>query len=206
MNSGVDTNNAPLLPKQALAELLRGNQRFLSGQCTLHLNSTERRKKTLSRQTPLAAILACSDSRVPPEVILDQGIGSIFVVRTAGNVLDNVVLGSIEYAVEHLRVPLVMVLGHQRCGAVSAAVQGGEAKGRTAQIVKEIELAIEQTRGLVGDPIANAVDANILAVVAKLRSCKPILEESVGKGIIKVVGARYDLDTGNVVTLGMYRA
>jgi carbonic anhydrase len=177
MNSVARANDAAFSSKQALVELLRGNERFLSDQCTHHLNNVGRRKRTVSGQSPLAAILTCSDSRVAPEIILDQGIGSIFVVRTAGNVLDNVALGSIEYAVEHLHVPLVMVLGHQRCGAVSAAVQGGQVSGRIAQIFKEIEPAIERTRGLVGDPITNAVDANILAVVSKLRSCKSILAE-----------------------------
>ena len=185
----------------ALDELLRGNKRFLSNKCTSYLENEERRKATLTKQIPFAAILCCSDSQVAPEIIFDQSVGSIFVVRTAGNVLDDVALGSIEYAAQDLQIFLVMVLGHQRCGAVTATVQGKQVTGRIKRIVEKIEPAARKSKGMTGDPVANAVDANIRSVVCELRSCEPILAPMIKHGSIGIVGARYDLDTGKVVTI-----
>ena len=115
---------------EAMQKLLEGNARFVSGNVS-HQDQyvLERRSELISSQHPFAIVVGCSDSRVPPEAVFDQGLGDIFVVRTAGQVLDNASLGSIEYAVEHLGVPLVVVLGHDSCGAVTAAVKGGEAPG-----------------------------------------------------------------------------
>ena len=187
--------------RKSLEKLLDGNRRFLLGQ-RYHQNMDEElRKRTLNAQAPIAAILGCSDSRVAPEIIFDQGIGDIFVVRTAGNVLDIVGIGSMEYAVEHLHVPLIVVLGHQRCGAVSAALQGIESLGHVNSVIEKIAPAIEKSRNLVGDIVTNVVDTNVLHVVDQLRSCKPIPSEMVKKEIVEVVGARYDLDTGRVVIL-----
>ena len=187
--------------RKSLEKLLDGNRRFLLGQ-RYHQNMDEElRKRTLNAQAPIAAILGCSDSRVAPEIVFDQGIGDIFVVRTAGNVLDIVGIGSMEYAVEHLHVPLIVVLGHQRCGAVSAALQGIESLGHVNSVIEKIAPAIEKSRNLVGDIVTNVVDTNVLHVVDQLRSCKPILSEMVKKGNVEVVGARYDLDTGRVVIL-----
>ena len=187
--------------RKSLEKLLDGNRRFLLGQ-RYHQNMDEElRKRTLNAQAPIAAILGCSDSRVAPEIVFDQCIGDIFVVRTAGNVLDIVGIGSMEYAVEHLHVPLIVVLGHQRCGAVSAALQGIESLGHVNSVIEKIAPAIEKSRNLVGDIVTNVVDTNVLHVVDQLRSCKPILSEMVKKGNVEVVGARYDLDTGRVVIL-----
>ncbi len=187
--------------RKSLEKLLDGNRRFLLGQ-RYHQNMDEElRKRTLNAQAPIAAILGCSDSRVAPEIVFDQGIGDIFVVRTAGNVLVIVGIGSMEYAVEHLHVPLIVVLGHQRCGAVSAALQGIESLGHVNSVIEKIAPAIEKSRNLVGDIVTNVVDTNVLHVVDQLRSCKPILSEMVKKEIVEVVGARYDLDTGRVVIL-----
>jgi carbonic anhydrase len=142
---------------------------------------------------------------VPPELIFDQGVGDIFVVRTAGNVLDDIALGSVEYAVEHLHLPLLLVLGHQKCGTVSAAVKGGELPAETrrylAGIVRELEPAVAQARTRQGDLLANAIDANILLTVERLRQCGPILAEAVQAGQLQVTGARYQLDSGKVVLL-----
>ena len=102
----------------------------------------ERRKELVEGQHPFAIILCCSDSRVPPEVIFDQGLGDLFIVRTAGNVFDNIALGSIEYAVEHLEVPLLVVLGHGQCGAVTATVEGGHAPGHISNVVEAIQPAV----------------------------------------------------------------
>jgi carbonic anhydrase len=123
---------------QALQKLTEGNARFISCNVTHPGQSKERLQELVSGQHPFAVVVGCSDSRVPPEIIFDQGLGDIFVVRTAGKVLDNAVLGSIEYAVEHLSVPLVVVLGHDSCGAVKAAVEGGTVPDHLDRLVKFI--------------------------------------------------------------------
>ena len=186
--------------KEALGILLQGNQRFVSGQNAYPNQSLERRTQLLEGQHPFAIVLTCSDSRVPPEVIFDQGLGDIFVVRTAGNVLDEIALGSIEYAVEHLKVPLILVMGHQKCGAVSATAAGGEAPGHIASVVEKIMPAVEQARSLPGDLVTNAIDLNIKLITSELRSSEPILLEFVKSSQLEVVGSRYDLDSG-LVTL-----
>ena len=185
-------------PEQAWNLLLEGNQRYVAGQPAHVHQSIERRTEVVAGQHPGAIVLTCSDSRVPPEILFDQGIGDIFVVRTAGNVADDVALGSIEYAVEHLGVQLVVVLGHQKCGAVAATVQGGEVPGHLPSIVNAIKPAVDQTRGQGGDPVDNAVRANVRLIVAQLRACQPILAEQVHTGHLKVVGAYYSLETGAV--------
>lgn len=183
---------------QAWSLLLEGNQRFVAGQPIHWHQSLERRKEVVAGQHPFAIVLTCSDSRVPPEILFDQGIGDIFVVRTAGNVADDVALGSIEYAAEHLGVQLVVVLGHQKCGAVAATVQGGAAPGHLPSIVRAIQPAVEQTRGQGGDHVDNAVRANVGLIVAQLRTCQPILAELAHAGHLQVVGAYYSLETGAV--------
>ena len=186
---------------QGLMFLLQGNQRFVSGQVQHPRRDAFRRADTLGGQTPFAVVLTCSDSRVAPEVIFDQGVGDIFVVRTAGNIAGEIALGSIEYAVEHLNAPLVLVLGHQKCGAVSATVDGGEAPGHIKSVVEHIAPAVERARGLQGDLLANAIDTNILETVHQLRTSAPILAEFVNARRLEVFGARYNLDTGSVTFL-----
>jgi carbonic anhydrase len=128
-------------------------------------------------QHPFAVILTCSDSRVPPEVIFDQGIGDLFVIRNAGNIVDDVVIGSIEYAVEHLHTPLVIVLGHQQCGAVTAALKGGKATGHIASVIEKILPAVADARKQPGDSLLNAIDANVARMVNELRASHPVLAE-----------------------------
>jgi len=142
--------------------------------------------------------VACSDSRVPPEIVFDQGLGDIFVIRTAGEVMDNITLGSIEYAVDHLNVPLVLVLGHDGCGAVEAAVSGGEAHGHIVDLVEAIKPAVETAKGMKGDLLNNSIDVNIQNVVAKLKSSGPILSLAVKQDKLMILGARYRLDSGMV--------
>jgi carbonic anhydrase len=149
-------------------------------------------------QKPFVIVVGCSDSRVGPEVVFDQGLGDLFVVRTAGNVVDDVALGSIEYAAEHFGVPVIFVLGHTRCGAVAAAVAGGEAPGHVGSIVEKIKPAVEVTKGKEGDAVDNAVRANVRNVVSQLRGSGPILSGLVKSGKLRVVGGCYDLDTGKV--------
>jgi carbonic anhydrase len=184
---------------QAMKNLLEGNDRFVSGN-VVHPDQSiaERRAELVSAQHPFAVVVTCSDSRIPPEIVFDQGLGDIFVVRTAGEVMDNVTLGTIEYAVDHLNVPLVLVLGHDGCGAVEAAVSGGEAPGHIADLVKAIKPAVETAKGMKGDLLNNSIDVNTQNIVEELKSSQPILNPAVEAGRLKIVGARYHLDSGAV--------
>ena len=188
-------------PQEALRALIAGNRRYAEGHSTYPHQDPARRVETSTGQKPFAAFLTCCDSRVPPEIIFDQGIGDIFIIRTAGNVAGNVGLGSLEYAVEHLNVTLLVILGHQKCGAVSATVQGGAAAGHIAKIVAEINPALMQAKKQGGDLLMATIDANIRLGVNRLQKTTPILSEYVDQGKIEVVGARYDLDTGLVTWL-----
>jgi carbonic anhydrase len=192
---------APLSPDQALDKLIQGNRRSLFSKMSHPSTTTERRREVAEAQNPYAVILGCADSRVPPEIVFDETLGDLFVIRVAGNVVDDAILASIEYAVEHLKVPLVLVLGHERCGAVQAAVDGGEAPGHIGALIKCIRPAVESTQGLPGDAVDNAVRANVTQVVQQLRGAAPILSEAVHQGKLRIVGARYDLDTGVVEIL-----
>jgi len=183
---------------EALKRLVEGNKRYVFGKL-MHPNQTRvRRGEVEGGQHPFAIVLGCSDSRVPPEVVFDQGLGDLFVVRVAGNIVDDIVLGSIEYAAEHLHAPLVMVLGHSNCGAVGATVKGGELTGHLPGIVDAIRPAVEKTKGQPGDAVSNAAKANVQMVVDQLRSCKPVLSQLAKSGDLKAVAAFYDFSTGKV--------
>ena len=189
-------------PDEALKRLMEGNKRFVAGR-PRHPNQGPRRRSEVAQgQHPFAVILGCADSRVPPEVVFDQGLGDLFVIRVAGNIVDDAVLGSIEYAVEHLGARLIMVLGHAKCGAVAAALEvagkGGSIPGHIASLLKPILPAVEAVKGQAGDPLDNAVRANVERVVGQLRSSEPVLAEMVRGDKVKMVGARYDLKTGEV--------
>ena len=188
-------SNGTTNPRQ---KLLDGNQRYVEAK-TFHPDQTHARMTELARgQYPFAVILSCSDSRVPPEIIFDEGLGDLFVIRVAGNIVDDAVLGSIEYAVEHLHVKYVMVLGHERCGAVDATVKAGHADGHIESLVKAITPAVDQVRSNPGDLVDNAVRANVIMAVKQLRSASPILSELCKKNALTIEGARYDLDDGSV--------
>jgi len=181
-----------------LAELKAGNDHH-STEHYVHPHLTpDRRKELASGQHPHAAVLACADSRVPPEIVFDQGLGDLFVIRVAGNIPAEGEMASLEYAAEHLHVPVVVVLGHQKCGGVTAAVEGGELPGHMGVIVREIKPAVDKARGMPGDLVANAVRTNVQMVVDRLRQSKPILAEMVDKHQLTVVGGVYSLDTGRV--------
>jgi len=183
---------------EALQKLIVGNQRF-AGSRLIHPNqSAERRTEVSNGQKPFAVIVGCSDSRIPPEIIFDQGLGDLFVIRVAGNVVDDAALGSIEYAVDHLGAQLVVVLGHGKCGAVTATVQGGEAHGHIGSIVKAISPAVEKAKGCSGDLTDNAIKANVELVVTTIESSQPVLSELAESGRIRIVGAYYDIETGVV--------
>ncbi|PZX16854.1 carbonic anhydrase [Breznakibacter xylanolyticus] len=186
-------------PDSAMAELKAGNVRYVSGQSVAFNALAGERSATAAKQHPFAIVVCCSDSRVPPEEVFDQGIGRLFVIRTAGSVLDQAAMGSIEYAAEHLGVKLVVVLGHERCGAVTAAVEGGEAPGAVGYIVEQIRPAVESAKTKEGDLLMNAIHDNMALVQSQISSSEPILKHLVDKGELKVVGAYYDLDEGTVV-------
>jgi len=180
--------------------LMEGNACFVSGNVTHPDQSADRRTELVSGQHPFAVVVGCSDSRVPPEVTFEQGLGDIFVIRTAGEVMDNVTLASIEYAVEHLNVPLVVVLGHDSCGAVTAVVKGGEVPGHLNSLVNYILPAVNEARAAGSEEqlLNSSIDNNVKNIVEELSTSQPILSEAVNEGKLKVVGARYHLDSGIV--------
>lgn len=190
-----------LTGEQALQRLLEGNDRFVAGQ-SIHPDQTNERRAALAGgQSPFAIVLACSDSRVAPELFFDQGLGDLFVIRNAGNVLDDHVIGSMEYAVEHLHVPLIIVVGHGKCGAVTAAVAGGEVPGHLHSVTDDLAPAVEESKNLPGDKVDNAVRANAQRAAGILPHVKPVLKEAVSSGKLLIVAARYDLTTGKIEIL-----
>ncbi|PSN11872.1 carbonic anhydrase [filamentous cyanobacterium CCT1] len=186
-----------LSPEQALKRLLDGNRRF-TGHHLEHPDQSEERVLELTQaQHPFATVLSCADSRVTAEIIFDQGLGDIFDVRVAGNIATPEVVGSIEYAVELLSTPLLMVLGHERCGAVTAAVENGPLPGQISTFVDAILPAIAQVKGQPGDAVDNAVSANVRYQMEQLMQSQ-LVRDRQRSGQLQVVGARYDLDTGTV--------
>ncbi len=189
----------------ALKELVDGNQRYVTGKVT-HPHQTEQRRQELApHQEPLAIVLGCADSRVPPEVIFDQGLGDLFVVRVAGNIVDEeAVMGSLEYAVEHLHTSLLMVLGHKACGAVKATVEAlsknEEGEGHLKYIVNAITPAVAEGRNKPGDVLDNAVRANVLRTVGQLKQTD-LFAAAIRDRRLKIVGAYYDLGNGKVELL-----
>jgi carbonic anhydrase len=181
---------------------MAGNKRYVAGKVR-HPNQTARRRTEVAKgQHPFAVILGCADSRVPPELIFDQGLGDLFVVRVAGNIADEADLGSIEYAVEHVGSRLIMVLGHEKCGAVAAALEvvekGITLPGHLPAVVKPILPAVEAVKGKAGDRLDEAVRANVRLVVNRLKASEPVIGEMARAGKIKIVGGRYDLTSGAV--------
>jgi carbonic anhydrase len=189
-------------PDDALKALMDGNARFVATKATYPNQTAERRTTVAGGQHPIAAILSCSDSRVPPELVFDQGLGDLFVVRVAGNIADDAVIGSIEDCVEPLGSTLVMVLGHEKCGAVAATLDvvkaGGAAPGHLPALVDPIRPAAIQANTQMGDPLDLAIVGNVGNVVAQLKASEPVIGEMFHHEKIKVVGGRYDLDSGEV--------
>ena len=182
---------------EAMRLILDGNQRFIAGKLE-HPNQEPARRDLIAKgQHPFASILTCSDSRTAPEILFDRGIGDIFVVRVAGNVADKVVIESLDYSVEHLGVRFVMVLGHRRCGAVTAAVKGHDEPGDIGPMLTELRPAVKASKGMPGDPVENAVRVNVQLVVAKLMH-SPELAPMVHSGKLTVIGGIYDLDSGKI--------
>lgn len=193
----------PVNATQALARLIAGNDRYIQGQPNHPNNNRARREATANGQAPFAVILTCADSRVPPELIFDQGVGDLFVIRVAGNILNrDVVLGSIEYALEHLGTNLVVVMGHQGCGAVSAAIaDGGNNSPAIEEIVRAIRPVVQQARQYEGDLLDNTIRLNARSVTEALKTAKPIVHDLVEHQDVQIVSAYYTLDTGRVAFL-----
>src|SRR6266511_3705560 len=186
-------------PAEAISKLKEGNGRYTSGNLQHPGQTTERRTELAKTQHPFASIVSCSDSRVPPEIVFDQGLGDLFVVRVAGNVINDHALGSIEYSVDHLGVRLIVVLGHQSCGAVRAARETIAAKskapGHIQSLVTAIQPAVEATAKA---DLEATIKTNVNDVVRALRSSTPILKAKVDSGDVRVTGGYYSLDTGAV--------
>ena len=184
----------------ALKLLLEGNQRFVNDKLEHPNQSVARRAEVAKGQHPFAAVLACSDSRTSPEIIFDRGLGDIFVARVAGNVADQVVIESLDYSVKHLGVRVVMILGHNRCGAVTAAVAGHEDEGDVGPMLSELRPAVEASKRMSGDRVENAVRENVKLVMKKLATSEE-LSAMVKSSELKIVGGVYDLDTGKIEML-----
>jgi carbonic anhydrase len=184
-----------------LRELKAGNDHHVVKRYQHPHQTAARQRELAATQAPHAIVLSCADSRVAPEIILDQGLGDLFDVRVAGNVASDTELASIEYAASHLHTPLLVVMGHQKCGAVTAAAESGDAEGHLPSLLALIRPAIERAKGEPGDLIDNAVRHNVENVVRQVRGSRPVLAPLVERGTLTVVGAIYSLDTGKVTWL-----
>ncbi|GMV87548.1 MAG: carbonic anhydrase [Chthonomonas sp.] len=190
--TGGGTPGGPMTADQALAMLHEGNARFVRRPASVPNPTRHERTETANHQEPFALIVGCADSRTGPEIVFDQSIGDLFVVRVAGNVIDDFALGSIEYAVEHLGTRLIVVMGHERCGAVTAAMDDEDAPGYIGSLVRAIRPAVEASKGREGDPLENAVVENAARAAEEIRSKAHLTADT------RVVTAYYDLDTGVV--------
>ncbi|MFC7534122.1 carbonic anhydrase [Actinoplanes sp. GCM10030250] len=201
--SATATARPPATPRAAINELLTGNRRFAAGHARHPHQTPDRVREVAAGQHPFAVILGCADSRVSPEIIFDQGIGDLFDDRVAGNIVDDLLLGSIEYALEEFVPPLLLVLGHERCGAVSATIDavrtGTQPPGHIAAIVDALRPIVTPYVNSP-DAVDLSVRANIRAQVAAVVEQSDIVREKVEQGQTVVAGARYDLDSG-LVTL-----
>jgi len=185
-------------PDAALAKLMAGNARYTKGSVTHPRQGGGRRAEVAKGQKPFAIVVACSDSRTSPELVFDQGLGDVFVTRLAGSIVDDAALGSIEYGVEHLGASVIIVLGHERCGAVDAAMKGGKLPGKIGSVVKPILPAVKAVQKSATPTLDAAIDENARRTAAGLTTRSEILEGKVKAGALKIVAARYDLDTGRV--------
>ncbi|MBL0940228.1 MAG: carbonic anhydrase [Gemmatimonadaceae bacterium] len=181
-------------PEAVLAELYAGNRRFASGEMTAPHRNPGRIREVASSQRPMAAFLGCADSRVPIEIVFDQGFGDLFVTRIAGNVADPAIIGSLEFGTEVLGAEVLFVLGHTRCGAVTATMQGAEVPGQISTLYQHIRRAVKESHG----DIAVAVQRNVEIQAEILREASPVIARRVKEGTLLIAGGVYDLDTGLV--------
>lgn len=191
-----------LAPAEALKLMKEGNENFRNEAPSLAANGRERRLELARGQAPFCVLVGCSDSRVSPEILFGRGLGELFIVRNAGNTVDTAALGSIEYAVGVLGVPLVIVLGHQSCGAVAAAVdvvqKNATFPGVIGEMVQPIVPAVLEARSQGGDLLEASVRSNARRVAKRLTSQSLVIKDALDAGKVKVVGARYGLSDGHV--------
>ena len=183
-----------LTPDQALALLYAGNQRFVEGHIEAPHRNLERLKAVAPKQAPFAAVLGCADSRVPVELVFDQGFGDLFVARVAGNLLDAAIIGSLEYGCLVLGARVVLVLGHSNCGAVSAAIEGKAVPGQISTLYQHLEPAMSSANG----DLATATTNNVRIQAELLARSSPVIGGLIKDGKVKVAGGVYDLDSGKV--------
>lgn len=199
----VTARTAKPTPDEVLKELLKGNRRFVEGKLENPRRSPEDFRNVAEGQSPVAAIVACADSRVTPEIVFDQGVGDLFVVRVAGNVISGTgpsLKGSLEFAVAELGVRLIVVMGHENCGAIKAAIAhidaNDELPGAIRELVDLLRPAAASVRGKPGDKLTNAIEANVIQNVQRLKELDPILAPLVKSGELKIVGGVHDLKSG----------
>jgi carbonic anhydrase len=181
-------------PSTALAALYAGNARFASGEITAPNRNMARLKEVSATQKPFAAFLGCADSRVPIEIVFDQGFGDVFVTRIAGNVADPAIIGSLEFGTEVLGAQVLYVLGHTRCGAVAATMQGQEVPGQISTLYQHIRRATKEAKG----NLSEAVRRNVQIQAEILREASPVIAKRLLRGDLVIAGGVYDLDTGIV--------
>jgi carbonic anhydrase len=194
----VVAQNKNVTPDEALKKLLEGNNRFINQQRIKPNQGRERITEVAESQSPFAAILSCADSRVPSELVFDQGFGDLFVCRVAGNIATSEEIGSLEFGTLVLGAKVLLVLGHERCGAVKATIEGGRFPGQIGRLIDGIQVGVERADRESGqNKLDNAIRANVRYQVDKL-SKSTVIGDLVDKGVLKVVGAVYDLDSGKV--------
>lgn len=182
----------------ALNKLVEGNKRYVNSETVCHDDWSAKRLAQVKGQAPFAVIVTCSDSRVPPEIIFDQALGDLFVIRVAGNVVDDFAIGSIEYGVTVLGANLVLVLGHSNCGAVDGALKGLKFDNHIQEVLNAIQPAIASVKGDSGNVLEKAIKANVIHVEDKLKNSKPLLAKLLEQGKLSIKGAYYDLASGKV--------
>lgn len=186
-----------LTPDQSLQRLIEGNQRFINGRRQNPHQDIARLIEVAKGQKPFAAILGCADSRVPSEIIFDQGFGDLFVCRLAGNIATQGAIGSLEFAVLSLGAKVIMVMGHKRCGAVDATIRGGQVPGQIASLLEAIKPAIKNSGTPTAAQVEEATKANILYQAERVRNSS-VISQLIQEGKVKVVGGYYDLDNGKI--------
>lgn len=184
--------------QEALNLLKEGNKRYVNGELRHPHTDASWRDSLQAAQHPFAVVLSCADSRVVPELVFDQGLGDLFVIRVAGNIAKEKVIGSIEYAVKFLGSKLVVVMGHEKCGAVSASLSDADPGGHIGAIIERIKPAVYMAKRMEGDLLTNAIKINAQIVSEELKESKPILIDGVKAGGVKIVSAYYKLSSGEV--------
>ena len=184
--------------QEALKTLKEGNKRYVEGNLKHPHTDNSHRSSLTEGQQPFAVVLSCADSRVVPELAFDQGLGDLFVIRVAGNIAKDKVIGSIEYAVKFLGTQLVIVMGHENCGAVNASLGDADPGGHIGAIIEKIKPAVYMAKRLPGDHLTNSIKVNAQLVAEELKESKPVLADAVKAGSVKVVSAYYKLSTGEV--------